>query len=399
MSTTDLPPQAQSLVTRAMNILLKPKDEWDVIDREPASIKGLYLNYILILAAIPALASFIGGMVFGYGVLGVSYRPTLMGALSTAVAGYVLSLIGVAVLALVIEFLAPQFGGQKDRIQAFKVAAYAMTAGWVAGIFNLLPALAIVAALGGLYGLYLLYLGLPKLMKAPAEKALTYTIVVIVVAIVVNIVLGAIVTSVSGMGRYGVLADNGPVRGTVSAPGFGTVNVGKAEAAAKAADAAIQRALASAPPATSETAVEAGRLSELLPDRVGAFARGEVSSSSAQAGGLNTSVARATYTAGEGSFELSVTDMGGAAAFAQLGAAFDVSHSEADGARYETFGKSGGRLTREQYDRTARKGEYSVVVAERFMVEASGRDVEMSDLKAAVGSVGFARLEALARAA
>lgn len=399
MSNIDLPPQADSLIARVKNILLKPKDEWAVIDAEQTSIQKLYLGYILILAAIPVVATLIGSLVFGYGAFGVTYRPTLMGALTTAVSSYVLSLVGVAVLALVIEFLAPQFGGQKDRIQAFKVAAYAMTAAWVAGIVTILPALAIVAALGGLYGLYLLYLGLPVLMKAPADKALTYTIVVIVVAIVVNIVLAAVAGAVSGMGGAGIYADRGSVSGAVSVPGYGSVDVGKAEAAAKAADAAIERALAAAPAATNVAAVGADQLSALLPPRVDGFARGEVSSSSSEAGGLNTSMARATYTAGEGSVDLSVTDMGGAAAFAQLGAAFDVSHSEAAGTRYEKFGKVGGRLTKEQYDSTARSGEYSVVVAERFMVEANGRNVDMAVLKAAVNSVGFSRLEGLARGA
>ena len=39
-------------------------------------------------------------------------------------------------------------------------------------------------------GLYLLYLGLPVLMKAPAEKALGYTAVVIIAAIVLFLIVG-----------------------------------------------------------------------------------------------------------------------------------------------------------------------------------------------------------------
>ena len=33
--------------------------EWLVIAEEPATISGLYLNYILVLAAIPAVCGFI----------------------------------------------------------------------------------------------------------------------------------------------------------------------------------------------------------------------------------------------------------------------------------------------------------------------------------------------------
>src|SRR3546814_386237 len=92
---------------------------------------------------------------------------------------YVLTLAAIYIVALVIDALAPTFGGQKNPIQALKVAVYSGTAGWVAGIASLLPTLAILGGLvGGLYSLYLLYLGLPRLMKAPEDKAVVYTVVV-----------------------------------------------------------------------------------------------------------------------------------------------------------------------------------------------------------------------------
>src|SRR3546814_6606106 len=72
-----------------------------------------------------------------------------------------------------------------------KVAAYSATAAWVAGIFAIVPSLAMLSILG-LYSLYLLYLGLPRLMKAPEEKALAYTAVTIVAAIVLAVIIGAV---------------------------------------------------------------------------------------------------------------------------------------------------------------------------------------------------------------
>ena len=87
--------------------------------------------------------------------------------------------------ALVIDALSPTFGGEKNFMQAFKVAAFAPVASWLAGIFSIVPALSILGLLG-LYSLYLLYVGLPRLMKTPAEKALPYTVVVILVGIVIS---------------------------------------------------------------------------------------------------------------------------------------------------------------------------------------------------------------------
>jgi hypothetical protein len=184
---------ASGVIERAKNIILKPKETWPVIAAEPATTQSIYVPYVLLLAAIGPLAGFIGGQVFGITVFGVTYHPPLAGALVSAIVSYGLALGTVFVLALVIDALAPNFGGQKNQIQALKVAAYSATAGWVGGVFGLIPALALIGVLFGLYGLYLLYLGLPVLMKAPEDKAFGYTAVVVIVAIVLFLIVGAIV--------------------------------------------------------------------------------------------------------------------------------------------------------------------------------------------------------------
>jgi hypothetical protein len=94
----------------------------------------------------------------------------------------------VFVTAKIVEILAPKFGGQPDADAALKLAAFAPTVAWVAGGAIIIPILgAIVALAGGLYALYTLYLGVPIVMRVPQEKALTFTLAVIGVAIVVNI--------------------------------------------------------------------------------------------------------------------------------------------------------------------------------------------------------------------
>lgn len=176
------------LIQRVKNILITPKTEWPVIDAEPATIGGIYKNYVMILAAIGPVCMLIGLLVFG-----MPYVSFSMGyLLAQAVIAYVMALIGCYVLALIIDALAPTFGGKKDMVKAFKVAAYSSTAAWVVGIFYLLPLLAILGLVGGLYSLYLLFLGLPVLMKTPADKSVVYTVAVIVAAIVIYVVIGAI---------------------------------------------------------------------------------------------------------------------------------------------------------------------------------------------------------------
>ncbi|MDZ3830842.1 MAG: Yip1 family protein [Sphingopyxis sp.] len=184
--------QVQGVIDRAKNMVLKPQESWAAIDGEAATVQSIYVPYVLVLAAIGPVAQFIGGQAFGFSLLGVTYRPPMGSALATMILSYGFALASVYIVALVIDALAPTFGGQKNPIQALKVAAYSATAGWLAGIFGLVPALAVLGLLG-LYSLYLLYLGLPMLMKAPPEKALGYTAVVVLVAAVVIILVGAIV--------------------------------------------------------------------------------------------------------------------------------------------------------------------------------------------------------------
>ena len=72
--------------------------------------------------------------------------------------------------------------------QALKLAAYSCTAGWLASIFVIIPALSVLTILG-LYSFYLLYTGIPILMKSPPAKSLSYTAAVVVAAIVIFAVI------------------------------------------------------------------------------------------------------------------------------------------------------------------------------------------------------------------
>jgi Yip1-like protein len=191
------------LVDRAKNILLTPAKEWAVIDAETTTIKDLYVGYAVVLAAIGPIASIIGFGVFGLHVpfSTVTYRWPLDTAIEHAIVSYLLSLGGAYVLALIIDNLAPTFGGQKNQMQALKVAVYCSTASWVAGIFVIIPALGILGLLG-LYSLYLLYAGLPVLMKSPADKAMGYTVVTIICAIVLYFILALVTGAIISVPRY-----------------------------------------------------------------------------------------------------------------------------------------------------------------------------------------------------
>ena len=191
-----------SLVERAKSILLSPRKEWPVIEAESATVASLYTGYIMPLAAIPAVASLIGLSMIGVSVLGTSLRMPIGSVLARVLVQYVLTLVGVYIMALIVDALAPTFSGTKSQIQALKLMAYASTASWVSGIFLIIPALSVLALVGGLYSLYLLFIGLPVMMKAPQDKAVGYTVAAILCAIVVFFVVGLVTARIGGYGTW-----------------------------------------------------------------------------------------------------------------------------------------------------------------------------------------------------
>ncbi|MGB7296163.1 MAG: Yip1 family protein [Candidatus Aminicenantales bacterium] len=181
-----------NLIARAQGILIKPKDEWVKIKEEPATVQQLFTQYAVILAAIPAVAQFIGWAALGFRIpyAGGSWTAR---ALLYVIFSYILNLAVVYALGFIINALAPNFSSTQDLTKAMKLAVYSMTPAWIAGIFNLIPSLWVLSLLGSLYGLYILYLGFnTPLMGTPKERATGYFVVSVVVAVVLMVVVGVI---------------------------------------------------------------------------------------------------------------------------------------------------------------------------------------------------------------
>lgn len=188
------------LIERVKGMILSPATEWQAVAAEPATIQGLYTGYNVPLAAIGPVASFIGLTLFGMSIpFAGAMRLTTTAVLSQTIVSFLFGLVVVFLVALLINALAPKFGGESNQIQALKVAGYSSTPAWVAGVLNLVPALSPLVLFASLYSIYVLYLGLQSVMKAPKEKAIGYTVAVIIVAIVLGMVVGAVVGRI-GMG-------------------------------------------------------------------------------------------------------------------------------------------------------------------------------------------------------
>ncbi len=178
-----------NLVDRAKNIILKPKDEWTLIDQEDTSVATLVATYLFPLALIPAIAAFIG-----YGVIGVAFfGPILSWGIKMAIISFISTILGVYISALIIDILAPNFGSVKDFRKSMQLVVYAFTPVMLAGVFTAIPALGILGIVG-LYGLYLLYIGIKPMMKTPDDKVTVYYVVSLLVIIAVYVIISAILT-------------------------------------------------------------------------------------------------------------------------------------------------------------------------------------------------------------
>jgi hypothetical protein len=337
--------------------------------------------------------------------------------LSQMLVSYVLGLAGVYVLALIINTLAPTFGGTSNLTQALKVAAYGATAAWVGGVFHLLPALGILGLLAALYTLYLLYLGLPVLMKSPPERSLGYTASVVIAAIVLFVVIGAISASFVGLPMAVTqsreaqqvtkeleqvgkslesftkgLEKAGQSSGNTQAEGEAPANL---DDAMQAAGNVMQAFNQAASGGKTVEPVDFRQLKELLPESVDGMQRAEVSGEKSTALGMTISKAEARYTGEDRRvIDVTISDIGNASGLASL-ALYAWANNEIDKdspTGYEKTTTFRGYKAYEKYSTRDHSGEMGVLIAKRFVVEAKGDAVSIEDLKGVLNKLDLSKL-------
>jgi hypothetical protein len=404
-----------ALVDRVKNILITPKTEWDVIAAEATPTASLITGYVLPLAGVAALATFIGYCVVGTSLpfMG-TYRMSIPWGIGLAVWHVIGAVIGVFVLGLIIDALAPSFGAQKNNAQALKVAVYSYTPAWVAGVLNILPALAILGILAAFYGIYLLYLGLPRLMKNPEDKSAGYTAVTVIAAIVVGViisVIGGLIAApamvagsamTGGMGRPSAVDPASPM-GKLDDFAKKMEEAGKKmEAAEKGGDPQKQMEAALGALGTAMSGgkgvepLQLDQIKPFVPETFAGLARTSTRSERGGAAGFTIAKAEATYGDASGKkVQLEVSDTGGMAGLMGLASWMGVQGEREDDQRMERTRREGNRMVHEEVSKSGGSNKYVVVLADRFVVSASGTGVDINTLKSGVGSLDLGKLEGM----
>ena len=446
------PSWLSAMMVRIMNMVLKPKLEWPVIEAEPTSIPQLYIGYIMPLAALAAAMSFLRMSLIGVSLpfAGVVRTPIASG-LMYAIIGFGFGLVGLFLFGLIVNALAPTFAGTRDRRQALKVAAYSATPAWLGSVLALSPVLPTLLQWAAFfYGIYVLYLGLPVLMRSPRERALAYTVTVVlctfllgIVFLVVNVVAGRL--GVGPGARASTAASQAAARdqgaaavGNIIGNALGTDEKGKAglsaalsnlakagqqSASSAAGAAAANGSTATAPAATNSAAaqsplsaagglatalgsalggshpvdvVDFKTLTAMLPTSLPGMKRTSAQGENQGAVGVKTSSAKADYQGDNGaSVHIEISDMSGVSGLMDIaGSLVQQTTSESD-TGYERDQTISGRSVHEKFDAKAKKGDLSVMLAKRFEVDVSGLGVDMSTLEQSLGQVDLARLESM----
>jgi hypothetical protein len=193
-----------NIIERVKNIILQPKQEWENIVDEIADVRSLSFNYVLPLTLIPAVAT-----ILGWGLIGRTHK--VWGALATTVKGwdyglsrgvvsFISSILAVFIAALVIDLLAHSFKSEKNYGKSFQLVAFAWTPAWIAGVFNIIPAISFLGTILSIYSLVLLYFGIGVMKKTPEESKAAYFVVSLLVMVVafmiINLIIGAIVGAI-----------------------------------------------------------------------------------------------------------------------------------------------------------------------------------------------------------
>jgi hypothetical protein len=431
---------AHGLIARVKNILLAPGAEWPVIAAESSSAGSIYMGYVAPLVAIGVIAAFIGQSAIGLPIVG---RVGVVAGLIHAIISFVFSLLGVFVIAWIVDILAPTFGGQRDSLAALKATAYSFTPGWVAGVLNIVPMLGLLVIVGALYGLYLLYLGLPVVMRCPREKAVGYTVVTVLCAIVMGIVLSILTTCVVGglglmgigaMSRIGTHSDRASTADAAAvlsnvfggksdsdkarvndalktlekmgeqaqqadkatrAGSTGTQGTAAAPADVGAALGAVGRIMAGG---KDVQPVDFHKLKDMLPESLPGMQRKEAEGQSGEAMGLKGSSATARYSdAANGSITIEIADVASLSGLAGLANKFDPNMEKETDTGYERTRRVDGQLVHERYDRRSRSGEVGILLADRFAITVRGNGVDPEALTSALKQVDLTRLASAAR--
>lgn len=185
-------------------LFVRPEREWRTIREQHCTITKCYCSHVLILAALPAIAGFIGTTQIGW-TIGTRevVKLTLPSATAIALLSYLTILVAVFSIGWLIHWMGQTYGARQPLSQCVALAAYTATPLFLVGMlwiypvlwFNLLVGLPALA-----YTVYLLYVGVPIMMDVSPERGFLFASAVLAVGLMTLVAVLAITAILWGSG-------------------------------------------------------------------------------------------------------------------------------------------------------------------------------------------------------
>lgn len=190
----------QRIFEQARAIITSPKSAFEQIKSENKSISEIFTNYLLVLAALPPLASLIGLWLFGYTpeYSPITYRPPFFSGVIAAGFCYLGALVAVYLSASILEKLAAYFSATADLENSFRLVAYASTPIFVGSLLSFIPGLSAFGLIAGIaYTAYLVWLVNSEFVIVPKNNKPGYAGASAAVVFLGTIILFKLITYIS----------------------------------------------------------------------------------------------------------------------------------------------------------------------------------------------------------
>ena len=192
------------VIGHIIGLFSSPSAEWAKIRDEACSTSKCILKHVIFMAAIPAVAGYIGTTQVGWsiGASGVHYLSNESAGM-IAILTYLAMIAGVIGMGAMVQWMAETYGKPQPLARCVVFAAYVASPLFLIGLMMFYPILWLNMLLGlpaVAYSVFLLYSGIPVVMEMDKDKGFLFASAVVGLGMVAMVAILATTVILWGYG-------------------------------------------------------------------------------------------------------------------------------------------------------------------------------------------------------